>query len=142
MGRAIGKKGLDLIKQFEGCRLTAYQDVVGVWTIGYGYTKDVSPGMTIDQATADRLLSEDAQKFADAVDNPKNVAIPLSDNQRDALISFAFNTGVGNLQKLCKNRNASQIADHILLYNKAGGKVVNGLTRRRQAEHDLFCSVD
>ncbi|MCR5196170.1 MAG: lysozyme [Pseudobutyrivibrio sp.] len=140
MGRPIGKKGLDLIKQFEGCRLNAYQDVVGVWTIGYGHTHGVTPGMKIDQAEAERLLCEDVQSFADAVDNPKNVAIPLSDEQRDALISFAYNTGVGNLKKLCNGRNASQIAEAMLHYNKAGGKEVKGLTRRRQAEHDLFCS--
>ncbi len=140
MGRPIGKKGLDLIKQFEGCRLAAYQDSVGVWTIGYGHTHGVTPGMKIDQAEAERLLSEDTQKFANAVDDHNIVSIPLSDEQRDALISFAYNTGEGNLRKLCKNKNANEIAESMLHYNKAGGKELAGLTRRRRAEHDLFCS--
>ena len=100
MGRPIGEAGLALIRQFEGCRLTAYKAVLTekYWTIGWGhYGPDVEEGQTITQAEADRLLKADCQRFADAVDDPKNcpLAEELNDNQRDALISFTFNCGVG-----------------------------------------------
>ena len=99
MGRPIGEAGLALIKQFEGCRLTAYKAVPTekYWTIGWGhYGPDVEEGRTITQAEADRLLEADCQRFADAVDDPKNCppAKELNSSQRDALISFTFNCGV------------------------------------------------
>lgn len=140
MGRPIGKEALEMIKQFEGCRLTAYKCPAGVWTIGYGHTAGVKEGQTITQAQADAFLVEDCQKFADYVDNPSYVPITagLNDNQRDALISFAYNCGAGNLKTLCKGRTAAQISSAILLYNKAGGTVLPGLTKRRRAEQKLF----
>lgn len=145
MGRMIGTAGLELIRKFEGCRLTAYQDSVNVWTIGYGHTgtvdgQAVCRGMTITQEKADALLAEDCRKFADYVDNPAYVPVTakLNDNQRDALISFAFNCGQKNLKTLCMGRTAEQIGEKITLYNKAGGKVLNGLVRRRAAEKELF----
>ncbi len=140
MGRPIGKEALEMIRQFEGCRLTAYKCPAGVWTIGYGHTAGVKEGQTITQAQADAFLVEDCQKFADYVDNPAYVPITagLNDNQRDALISFAYNCGAGNLKTLCKGRTAAQISSAILLYNKAGGTVLPGLTKRRRAEQKLF----
>ena len=143
MSKPVGAAGLALIKRFEGCRLKAYKPIPAekYWTIGWGhYGPDVREDQTITQAEADRLLAADCQRFADAVDAP--VYCPqtalLNDNQRDALISFAFNCGAGCLKTLCKGRNLPEIRDAMALYNKAGGKVLPGLERRRKAEQALF----
>ncbi len=145
MSKTIGSTGLSLIKKFEGCRLTAYKDTVAVWTIGYGHTgtvdgKAISEGMTITQSKAESLLISDCQKFASYVDNSSYVPITnsLNDNQRDALISFAFNLGQGNLKKVCAGRTAEQIAKAIPQYCNAGGKKLQGLVNRRAAEVVLF----
>lgn len=143
MGRPIGAAGLALIKQFEGCRLTAYKPVSTevCWTIGWGhYGPDVQKGQVITQAEADALLEVDCRRFADAVDNPGNVPLTaqLNDHQRDALISFAFNLGTGCLQTLCAGRTLPQIREAMALYNKSGGKVLKGLERRRAAEQALW----
>ena len=134
MGRPIGEAGLALIKQFEGCRLTAYKAVSTekYWTIGWGhYGPDVEE---------DRLLESDCQRFADAVDDPKNCppAKELNSSQRDALISFTFNCGVGRLRTLCKNRSLPEIRDAMALYTRSGGKTLPVLVRRRAAEQALF----
>lgn len=138
--KRIGQAGLALIKQYEGCRLAAYRCAAGVWTIGYGHTAGVHSGMTITQAQADAYLQQDIAKFAGYVNNPAYVPITtnLNQNQFDALVSFAFNLGAGNLRKLCKGRTAAQIALAMPSYNKAAGKVLAGLTRRRKAEQALF----
>ena len=138
--KRIGQAGLDLIKQYEGCRLAAYRCAAGVWTIGYGHTAGVHSGMTITQAQADAYLQQDIAKFEGYVNNPAYVPITeqLNQNQFDALVSFAFNLGAGNLRKLCKGRTAAQIALAMPSYNKAAGKVLAGLTRRRKAEQALF----
>jgi GH24 family phage-related lysozyme (muramidase) len=139
-GMKTSTAGINLIKQFEGCRLTAYKPVPTekYWTIGYGhYGQDVTPGMKISQGEAEILLGIDLVKYELAVE--KYSIFPLSQNQFDALVSFAYNCGIGNLQKLLAGRNALQVAEAMLKYNKAGGKVLNGLTKRRQTEHDLFC---
>lgn len=138
-----GAAGLAIIKRFEGCRLKAYKPVSTekYWTIGWGhYGPDVKQGQTITQATADALLVEDSQKFADYVDNPAYCPLTkqLNANQRDALISFTYNCGAGCLKTLCKNRSLQQIAAALPLYNKSGGKALAGLTRRRKAEKELF----
>lgn len=143
MSKPIGEAGLALIKNWEGCRLTAYKPVATeiYWTIGWGhYGPDVKEGQTITQAEADRLLVIDCQRFANAVDNPHNVPLTaqLNANQRDALISFAFNCGEGNLRKLCKARTLEQICDAMSLYTLSGGKSLVGLERRRAAEQRLF----
>ena len=143
MSKPIGEAGLALIKNWEGCRLTAYKPVATeiYWTIGWGhYGPDVKEGQTITQAEADRLLVIDCQRFANAVDNPYNVPLTaqLNANQRDALISFAFNCGEGNLRKLCKGRTLAQICDAMSLYTLSGGKSLVGLERRRAAEQRLF----
>ena len=132
------KHGIDLIKRFEGCRLTAYKPVATekYYTIGFGhYGPDVTPTMKITQAQADAFLIADLKKFEEAVSATKLV---LNQCQFDALVSFAYNCGSGNLKKLVKGRSMLQIADALLVYNKAGGKVLAGLTRRRQAERALF----
>ena len=143
MGKPIGAAGLALIKKFEGCRLTAYRAVPteAYWTIGWGhYGPDVREGQTITQARADALLAADCQRFADMVDDPAYCppAGRLNANQRDALISFAFNCGAGCLKTLCGGRTPSEICAAMALYNKAGGRVLAGLTRRRAAEQALF----
>ena len=110
--KRIGQAGLALIKQYEGCRLAAYRCAAGVWTIGYGHTAGVHSGMTITQAQADAYLQQDVAKFEKYVNNPAYVPImeQLNQNQFDALVSFAFNLGAGNLRKLCKGRTAAQKA--------------------------------
>ena len=142
--RKIGQAGLALIKQYEGCRLAAYRCAAGVWTIGYGHTAGVHSGMTITQAQADAYLQQDVAKFEGYVNNPAYVPITeqLNQNQFDALVSFAFNLGAGNLRKLCKGRTAAQIARTMSNYNKAAGKVLAGLKRRREAEQKLFNTPD
>lgn len=143
VGKPIGPAGLALIKQLEGCRLRAYKPISTekYWTIGWGHCgPDVWEGQTITQPEADRLLEADCQRFADAVDDPAccpQTAL-LNENQRDALISFAYNCGEGCLKTLCKGRTLSQIRDAMALYSKAGGKVLPGLERRRRAEQALF----
>ena len=133
----ISEKGIELIKQFEGCKLTAYKDAVGVLTIGYGHTGDVKANQKITQKKADELLKEDLHRFEIHVSEYRK-KYKFTQNEFDALVSFAFN--IGNINQLTKygKRNKGQIADAILLYNKAGGKVLSGLVKRRKAEYDLF----
>lgn len=143
MAKTIGKAGLELVKSFEGKYNRAYKDPIGIWTIGYGHTgtvdgKKISSGMTITDKKCDELLTKDLQQHANYVDKYATGALKLNDNQRDALISFCFNCGPGNLQALVKGRTAKVVAEKILLYNKAGGKELAGLTRRRKAEQKLF----
>lgn len=133
-----GQAGIDLIKQHEGCYLAAYKCPAGVWTIGYGHTgSDVKQGLTITQAKAEQLLRQDLAKFERHVmlfDSKYH----WNQNEFDALVSFAFN--VGNINQLTANktRTKAQIAQAMLSYNKANGKVLAGLTKRRQAERELF----
>ena len=137
----INNAGLSLIKRFEGCRLTAYQDSVGVWTIGYGHTSGVRKGQTITQAQAEEYLRQDLRKFEGYVNNPAYVpqTAQLNQNQFDALVSFAFNCGQGNLKTLCSGgRTLAQIAAAMPKYCKAGGKTLQGLVKRRAAEVALF----
>ena len=132
------EKGINLIKSFEGCVLKVYLDAVGVPTCGYGHTTGLTRAMVgtpITQAQAEAYLRADLEKFERAVDA---LGLPLNQNQQDALVSFAYNCGVGNLRKLCEGRTLSQIADKMLAYNKGGGRVLAGLTRRRNAERALF----
>lgn len=138
------QKGIDLIKNFEGLELKSYKDSVGVLTIGYGSTgQHVSPDMIITKEQAEQLLKKDLERFEKGVSDL--VKVELNQSQFDALVSFSFNLGLGNLKSstLLKKLNASDYkgaADEILRWNRAGGKVLNGLTRRRIAERDLFLS--
>jgi GH24 family phage-related lysozyme (muramidase) len=130
--------GIQLIKRFEGLRLTAYKAVSTekFYTIGYGhYGADVSRETIITKDEADTLLKKDLKKFENAVTALNRT---WTQNQFDALVSFAFNCGTANLKRLVANRDELQIADAFLLYNKAGGKVLSGLVRRRKAERALF----
>lgn len=142
------ENGINLIKQFEGCRLTAYQDSVGVWTIGYGWTqpvdgKPVGKGMTITQQKADDLLKQGVIQYENGVNSL--VKVQLNQNQFDALVDFAYNLGVNALKgsTLLKKLNAGDYAgaaNEFTKWNKAGGKELAGLTRRREAEKSLFLS--
>jgi lysozyme len=138
--RKIGQAGLALIKQFEGCRLAAYQCSAGVWTIGYGHTAGVHKGMKITQAQAEEYLKHDVAKFEKYVNNPSYVPFTdkLNQNQFDALVSFAFNLGQGNVKKLCTGRVMNQIPSAMQQYCKAAGKTLSGLQRRRKAEAALY----
>lgn len=138
--RKIGQAGLALIKQFEGCRLVAYQCSAGVWTIGYGHTAGVHKGMKITQAQAEEYLKHDVAKFEKYVNNPSYVPFTdkLNQNQFDALVSFAFNLGQGNVKKLCTGRVMNQIPSAMQQYCKAAGKTLPGLQRRRKAEAALY----
>jgi Phage-related lysozyme (muraminidase) len=132
----ISDNGINLIKQFEGCRLDAYKCPAGVWTIGYGHTGDVRQGQKITAAQAEAYLRVDLGKFEKKVE--KYSKYNWNQDEFDALVSFAYN--VGSIDQLTANgtRGRAVIADRILAYNKAGGKVLAGLTRRRKAERELF----
>ena len=139
----IGSKGLEMIKHFEGLELKAYQCAAGVWTIGYGHTKGIQPGMVITEETANDMLVEELEEYENYINSMVNC--PLSQNQFDALVSWVYNLGPANLQAstLLKVLNAGDYAGvpaQIKRWNKAGGKVLEGLTRRRQAEADLFAN--
>ena len=138
--RKIGQAGLALIKQFEGCRLVAYQCSAGVWTIGYGHTAGVHKGMKITQTQAEAYLLQDVAKFEKYVNNPSYVPFTdkLNQNQFDALVSFAFNLGQGNVKKLCTGRTINQLPSAMQQYCKAAGKTLPGLQRRRKAESALY----
>lgn len=144
----LNKEGLELIKSFEGCRLVAYDDlqpnktitslsqVKGTLTIGYGHTVGVTVGQVITKEQAENMLKSDLKKYEKYVTD--NVKLELTENQFSALVSFTYNCGVGHLRTLVKGRTALQIAEDMLLYNKAKGQVLNGLVRRRKAERELF----
>lgn len=136
----IGNKGLDLIKSFEGCRLSAYKCPAGVWTIGYGRTQGVYEGMVITQEQADNMLREDVKYYADAVDR-YNSRFNFNQAEFDSLTSFTYNCGVGSLQAVMSCCNTKQeIAEECKLYNKGAGQVLPGLVRRRNEEYKLFMS--
>ncbi|WP_342622623.1 lysozyme [Pseudomonas alkylphenolica] len=135
------QRGLSLIKSFEGLRLLAYRDAVGVWTIGYGATRGVKAGMSITKEQAERMLINDVQRFEPEVE--RLVKVPLTSNQWDALVSFTYNLGAANLESstLLRLLNADDYAgaaEQFPRWNKAGGKVLPGLVRRREAERVLF----
>lgn len=135
----ISDNGLNIIKKFEGCRLTAYQDTVGVWTIGYGTTNadkaitgtTICQGLRISQETADEWLRQSVdKKYGPKVD--KYSAYNWNQNEFDTLVSFAYNIGSIDGLTASGSRSKEEIADKIQAYNKAGGKVLSGLIRRRQ----------
>ena len=142
MGLKLSQNGIRILKNFEGVRLTAYKCTAGKWTIGVGHTGSVDgvaihSGMKITEAKCDELLKTDIVRFENTVNN-KCKNLNLNQNEFDALVSFTFNLGEGGLATLIKNRNKKQIADALLLYNKSGGKVTQGLVTRRQKERELF----
>jgi lysozyme len=143
----INKDGLDLVKHFEGFHPKAYKDPVGIWTIGYGHTglvhRDgtVFPGRTITKAEGEELLKYDMGVFEKRV--RELVKVPLNDNEFSALVSFDFNTGGLAKSTLLKKLNEGDrmgAANEFLRWDKAGGKTLAGLTRRRKSERNLFLS--
>lgn len=136
----LGEKGLSLIKSFESCRLTAYKAIATeqYYTIGWGhYGADVKEGQTISQADADALFVSDLARYVKYTNTYVTAFVP-NQNQFDALVSFCYNCGPGNLKKLLSGRTPDQVATAMMSYNKSDGKVLNGLTRRRIAEQELF----
>ena len=134
-------KEAELIKSFEGLELEAYLCPADIWTIGYGHTGNVKEGDSITKAEAEALLDKDLQTFRNGV--KRLVKVPLNENQFGALVSFAYNLGLGSLQNstLLKMLNAGDYtgsADQFLRWNKSGGKVLTGLVRRREAERAVF----
>ena len=137
----ISIKGLGLIQEFEGCKLDAYKCPAGIWTIGIGHTKDVKEGDKITEAQALDLLREDITWVENAIND--HVKVKINQNQFDALSSFIFNVGAGafSLSTLLKKLNAADYegaANEFPRWNKASGKELPGLTRRRAAEKALF----
>ena len=137
----LGYNGTKILKFFEGCKLTAYQDSVGVWTIGYGHTKGVYEGMTITQEEAEQMLLTELEEYEGYVE--KYVTVPLTQNQFDALVVWVYNLGPTNfrnstLLKELNSGNYTAAGKEITRWNKAGGKVLAGLVRRREAEAKLF----
>tara|TARA_E500000081_G_scaffold133681_1_gene145492 strand:+ start:190 stop:633 length:444 start_codon:yes stop_codon:yes gene_type:complete len=135
------QEGLALIKKFEGCRLKAYRCSANVLTIGYGHTGGVKEDDTISQPEADELLENDIAKFEEYVSD--NVIVELKQHQFDALVAWTFNLGVGNLRNstMLKKLNGADydsIPFEMRRWNKAGGKTLDGLIRRRKAEGLLF----
>ena len=146
MSKSISKTGIDLISSFEGIRLNAYDDGVGVWTIGIGTTiypngTKVKKGDKCTEEQALKYLQHDLKSFEKTVND--SVKVPLSPNQFDALVSLSYNIGSGAFKNstLLKKLNAKDYAgaaDQFLVWNKGGGKVLKGLVRRRDAERALF----
>tara|TARA_A100001515_G_scaffold37210_1_gene29281 strand:- start:5 stop:451 length:447 start_codon:yes stop_codon:yes gene_type:complete len=134
-------EGISLIKKFEGCELTAYQCSAGVWTIGYGHTKGIEEGMEISQEEAEQMLVDELHEYENYIN--KYVTAPLSQNQFDAMVSWVYNLGPANLKAstLLKVLNAEDyegVPAQIKRWNKAGGEILDGLIRRREAEARLF----
>ena len=138
----ISQNGIDLIKRFEGFSPTAYLCPAGVWTIGYGHTAGVSEGDSIDGDTAEDFLREDLADAEGAVG--KYVKVPLKQWQFDALVSFTFNLGAGNLynstllKKVNRNPDDPAIRQEFGKWVHAGGRVLPGLVERRKAEADMY----
>ena len=147
----INKEGIELVKKFEGLRLRAYKDSAGVWTIGYGTTAradvGIKPryGMTITEAEAEYYLEKGLNKFARLIE--PMITRPITSNQFSAFLSLAYNIGPSAFKRSSalrhfNNGDISRAAKSILLWNKAGGKKMKGLVRRRKAERDLFLKQD
>jgi lysozyme len=139
----IGKKGLDLIKHFEGFKNKAYLCPAGVWTIGYGTTKNVKKGDTVTLAQAEIMIAQDVAESESYVN--KLVKVPITQDEFDALVAFVYNVGAGNfksstlLKKLNKGDHHS-VPEQMLRWNKGGGMILAGLTRRRTSEGTLFAT--
>lgn len=142
----LSQRGIDLIKQFEGYSSKAYPDPAtggAPWTIGYGTTKGVKPGMVITAQQAEKMLRDDVAKFESGVSSL--ITAPTTQGQFNAMVSLAYNIGLGNFGKstLLKKHNArcyTCAADQFRVWNRANGKVMNGLTKRRAAERQVYMS--
>lgn len=142
----LSQRGIDLIKQFEGYSSKAYPDPAtggAPWTIGYGTTKGVKPGMVITAEQAEKMLRDDIAKFESGVS--ALLKVPTTQGQFDAMVSLAYNIGLGNFGKSTLLRKHNEkcytcAAGQFPAWNRAAGKVMNGLTRRRNAERDMYMS--
>jgi lysozyme len=135
------QEGLHLTERFEGCKLKAYQDQVGVWTIGFGHTDGVEPGDTCTYDEARQYLQEDLQAVVDQIN--QDVRVTLTQGEFDALVDFGFNLGLHALEtstlwKLLNQGDFIHAALQFPLWDHAGGKEVAGLLRRRMEEQALF----
>jgi len=135
------QEGISLIKSFEGCELTAYRCSADVPTIGYGHTAGVSDGDTCTQEEAESMLAEDLVEFEDYVKN--YVESELQQNEFDALVAWTYNLGPANLKestmlKELNSGNFEEVPRQMKRWNRAGGEVLDGLIRRREAESRLF----
>ena len=134
-------EGVALIQKFEGCELEAYKCPADVWTIGYGHTKGVVEGMKITKEEAEQMLIDELHEYENYINKYVNVA--LSQNQFDALVSWVYNLGPANLTastmlKVLNNGEYEEVPAQMKRWNKAGGKVLDGLVRRREAEALLY----
>ena len=142
MTRPIPQSSIDLVKQFEGCQLTPYRDIGGVYTVGYGHTQGIDANTPpITQERADDLLMQDLTATGQDILN--EVTVPLVDNKFAALVSFVFNIGIGHFAtsgalKQLNAGNYALVPLHMMLWNHVNGVVVDGLTRRRAAECALY----
>ena len=138
-------EGLALIKKFEGCELEAYQCSAGVWTIGYGHTKEVQKGDVWSQSHAEHMLEVELHEYESYIN--EYVTVALSQNQFDALVSWVYNLGPANLKvstmlKVLNKGQYEEVPAQMKRWNKAGGKVLEGLIRRREAEACLFKGME
>jgi len=139
------QKGINLIKSFEGCELQSYKCPAGIWTIGYGYTSGIRAGMKITLREAENLLEIALKEFENCI--LKLVKVDLTQNEFDSLVSWTYNLGCGSLRKstMLKYLNANNkdlVPAEMLKWNKAGGRVLKGLIRRREAEAVLFAQAE
>ncbi|MFN6991805.1 MAG: lysozyme [Fervidobacterium sp.] len=133
-------KAKELIKKFEGLRLKAYKCPAGIWTIGYGHTKGVTKGMEITQEQAEKILENDIAEIAEQI---KKLGLQLNENQFNAILSFVFNIGIGKFAgstmcRLLRQKNYKDAGNEFYRWCYAGGKVLEGLKKRREAERELF----
>tara|TARA_R110002020_G_scaffold303459_1_gene518891 strand:+ start:197 stop:625 length:429 start_codon:yes stop_codon:yes gene_type:complete len=140
----LSNKGTDLIRNFEGFRSHAYQDATGVWTIGYGHTKNVQPTDVISAAQGYSMLRNELIEYENYVNTL--VKVPLYQHQFDALVSWTYNLGPTNLKnstllEVLNKGRYDLVPDEIRRWNRAGGKELEGLTRRREAEALMFAGV-
>ena len=141
----ISQEGISLIKKFEGCELEAYKCAAGVWTIGYGNTKDVKEGDSILKEDAESMLVHELQKYCNDVDIA--VKVDLKQNEFDALVSWTYNLGPTNLNsstmlRVLNEGKHDEVPAQIKRWNKASGQVKQGLVRRREAEALMFEGKD
>ena len=137
----ISKEGISLIKNYEGCRLESYQDSVGVWTIGFGHIKDVKEGDKLNQDEAENLLKEEMPEYEGYINSM--IEVPLDQCQFDALVCWVYNLGPNNLKestllRILNEGDYGGVPEQIKRWNKAGGEVLAGLVKRREAEANLF----
>lgn len=141
----ISTKGIELIKKFEGCKLFAYRDSVGIATIGYGHTKNVKMGMAITQQQAEAFLKEDVAPIEKVLNS---LNINFTQGQFDALVSWNFNLGLGNFKSstmykyIVERKSDLEITQQMVKWHNAGGKPLLGLRKRRCAEANLFLGKD